>query len=117
VISRGTLMEDYRKTLSGNVRTKPSYADCWLIGNIGELEVMAEYDTPSGHVVVGTASDGEIEYNLTPAEYTNTDAVNAIIEDAIAAVRKGSARAGAVPTGSSSTPWRGPPSTPLPTPS
>lgn len=88
VISRSTFMEDYRRILSGNVRIKPSYADCWLIGSIGELDVMAEYDTPNGHVVVGTAADGEMEYNLTPTEYTSSDAVNGIVEDAIAAVRK-----------------------------
>ena len=76
VISRSTFMEDYRRILSGNVRTKPSYADCWLIGSVGELDVLAEYDTPNGHVVVGTAADGETEYNLTPSEYTSPDAVN-----------------------------------------
>ncbi len=88
VFSGSTFMEDYRKVLSGNVRTKPPYADCWLIGSIGELDVIAEYDTPSGHVVVGTASDGETEYNLTPAEYTNSDAVNALIGEAIEEVRR-----------------------------
>ncbi|WP_400240711.1 ATPase, T2SS/T4P/T4SS family [Methanomethylophilus alvi] len=88
VISRSTFMEDYRRILSGNVRTKPSYADCWLIGSVGELDVLAEYDTPNGHVVVGTAADGETEYNLTPSEYTSPDAVNCIIEDAIEAVRR-----------------------------
>ncbi|WP_400236458.1 ATPase, T2SS/T4P/T4SS family [Methanomethylophilus alvi] len=88
VISRSTFMEDYRRILSGNVRTKPSYADCWLIGSVGELDVLAEYDTPNGHVVVGTAADGETEYNLTPSEYTSPDAINCIIEDAIEAVRR-----------------------------
>ena len=88
VISRSTFMEDYRRILSGKVRTNPSYADCWLIGSVGELDVLAEYDTPNGHVVVGTAADGETEYNLTPSEYTSPDAVNCIIEDAIEAVRR-----------------------------
>jgi type IV secretory pathway ATPase VirB11/archaellum biosynthesis ATPase len=87
MISKSTFMEDFRKIVSGNVLTKPSYADCWLIGSIGELDKVAEYDTPNGRVVIGTASDGEMEYNLTPAEYTNTDSVNAIIEDAIQTVR------------------------------
>ena len=80
-------MEDYRRIISGNVLSKPSYADCWLVGSIGELERSAEYDTPSGHVVVGTAADGEMEYNLTPSEYASTDAANRMIEEAISKVR------------------------------
>ncbi|AGI47967.1 Type IV secretory pathway, VirB11 components,-related ATPase involved in archaeal flagella biosynthesis [Thermoplasmatales archaeon BRNA1] len=88
MISKSTFMEDFRRIVSGNVRTKPSYADCWLVGSIGELEKIAEYDTPSGHVVIGTAEDGEVEYNLTPAEYVASDAVNGIIIEAIDAVRK-----------------------------
>lgn len=87
VISRSTFMEDYRRIISGNVLSKPSYADCWLVGSIGELERSAEYDTPSGHVVVGTAADGEMEYNLTPSEYASTDAANRMIEEAISKVR------------------------------
>lgn len=87
VVARSTFMEDYRKIVSGHVRIKPSYADCWLIGSAGELEVLAEYATPNGRVVIGTAADGETEYNLTPAEYTTSDALNALIESAIAAVR------------------------------
>jgi type IV secretory pathway ATPase VirB11/archaellum biosynthesis ATPase len=87
VISRSTFMEDYRRIISGNVLSKPSYADCWLVGSIGELERSAEYDTPSGRVVVGTAADGEMEYNLTPSEYASTDAANRMIEEAISKVR------------------------------
>jgi len=87
VVARSTFMEDYRKIVSGHVRIKPSYADCWLIGSAGELEVLAEYATPNGRVVIGTAADGETEYNLTPAEYTTSDALNALIESTIVAVR------------------------------
>ncbi len=87
VVAKSTFMEDFRKVVADNVRIKPSYADCWLIGSVGELEVIAEYQTPNGRVVIGTAADGETEYNLTPSEYTNSDALNAVVEQAIAAVR------------------------------
>lgn len=88
MVAKSTLMEDFRRIVSGNVRTKPSYADCWLVGSVGDLDVMEEYDTPNGRVVIGTASDGETEYNLLPSEYTNSDAVNSIIEESIAALRE-----------------------------
>ncbi|MDD2626552.1 MAG: type II/IV secretion system ATPase subunit [Methanomethylophilus sp.] len=87
VVTKSTFMEDFRKIVADHVRIKPSYADCWLIGSVGELETIAEYATPNGRVVIGTVADGETEYNLTPSEYTNSDALNAVIERAIAAVR------------------------------
>lgn len=80
-------MDDFRIFAPADTRTKPLYSDCWLIGTPDILEKIEEYDTESGHVVIGIAPDGETEYNLTPSEYTGSDAINAIIEELIAKVR------------------------------
>ncbi len=86
-VPKSSFMEDLRKLSSFDIRTKPSYSDCWLLGNPRSLDVIEEYDTPNGHVVVGTAADGETEYNLTPTEYASSDSVNAVIAELIGKVR------------------------------
>ncbi len=88
VIQRSSMMDNFKKIVLSNVRTKPSYADCWLVGNVGKIDVIEEYDTPSGHVAIGTASDGEYEYNLTPLEYTSSESLNSIITEIIESVKK-----------------------------
>ncbi len=85
--NRTTFMEKFRAMAREDTRVKPCYADCWLIGTADQLDPLEEYDTPSGHVVIGTAADGETEYNLTPSEYTATDITNAIVEECIGEVR------------------------------
>ena len=71
-----------------NVRSKPVYADCWLVGNKGDLENTSNYDSPGGSVTIGTAADGEFEYNLTPIEYSYPDSMNAVIEKVIEGIRE-----------------------------
>ena len=88
VIQRSGMREDLKKIIAANVRTKPSYADCWLVGNVGKIDILEEYDTPSGHVAIGTADDGEYEYNLTPLEYTSSESLNSIITEIIESVKK-----------------------------
>jgi len=74
--------------LAGRVRrTKPSYADCWLVGSPESLESPHSYETPCGTVVVGRAGDGETEYNLTPKEYAYGDSLNSVVGDTIGRVR------------------------------
>jgi len=76
-------------TLSeNNVRSKPVYADCWLVGRKVELENTIDYSSPGGSVTIGTAVDGEFEYNLTPAEYSYPDSINAVIEKVINGIRE-----------------------------
>ena len=76
-------------TLSeSNIRYKPTYADCWLIGKKGDLENTLGYDSPGGNVTIGTAVDGETEYNLTPVEYSYPDSINAVIEKVIEGIRE-----------------------------
>jgi archaeal flagellar protein FlaI len=68
-------------------RSKPSYADCWLVGTPESLESPVSYDMPFGHVIIGRAADGETEYNLTPFEYTYSDSLNAVVSKTIGGVR------------------------------
>ena len=82
-----SLMDDLMGIVENNIRTKPSYADCWLIGRKEDLENIMEYETPSGKVTIGTASDGEMEYNLTPNEYSYPDSLNAVVGSIIDEVR------------------------------
>ena len=70
-----------------NVRSKPVYADCWLVGSKVDLENTSDYDSPGGSVTIGTATDGEFEYNLTPIEYSYPDSMNAVIERVIEGIR------------------------------
>jgi len=82
-----SLMDDLMIISENNLRIKPVYADCWLMGKKDDLENTKEYETPSGKVLIGTASDGETEYNLTPNEYSYPDSLNAVIEKVIHSVR------------------------------
>ncbi len=84
----GSFMNDFCAIANNNVRIKPTYADCWLVGNKSDLEKIADYDTPSGKVLIGTAMDGETEYNLTPIEYSYPDSLNAVIGKSIEGVRE-----------------------------
>ena len=86
--NRGPFADELRRSVRRNIRIKPTYADCWLIGNSSELDVVEEYDIPSGHVVIGTARDGETEYNLTPSEYKATEFTDSVIKESIDEVRR-----------------------------
>ena len=83
-----SLLEGLILLFENNVRTKPVYADCWLVGKKGELENTSVYDSPGGSVTIGTAVDGETEYNLTPAEYSYPDSMNAVVEKVINGIRE-----------------------------
>ncbi|MDR2845907.1 MAG: type II/IV secretion system ATPase subunit [Candidatus Methanoplasma sp.] len=84
----GSFVNDLIKIAENNLRTKPVYADCWLVGKKDDLEKITEYETPSGKVMIGSAVDGETEYNLTPNEYSYPDSLNAIVENTIGKVRE-----------------------------
>ena len=81
------IMTYFKRIVSSNIRIKPIYADCWLLGSTDDLDIISEYGLPGANVVIGTAIDGETEYNLTPDEYSSPDSINAIIEKAIEEVR------------------------------
>ncbi|MBO5519915.1 MAG: type II/IV secretion system ATPase subunit [Candidatus Methanomethylophilus sp.] len=94
-VPQSSFREDLKTVIGTGLRTKPRYAECWLVGNVGQLDIIEEYDTPNGHVVIGTASDGETEYNLLPTEYTCSDTVNSVIENSIEEIRRGFRKSGA----------------------
>ena len=69
------------------VRRKPVYADTWTVGNASELQVLESYETDAATVVIGTADDGEIEYNIVPNEYNYPPVLDSIVEGAIGSLR------------------------------
>lgn len=90
----GDLLGGFRRMVDGNIRTKPAYADCWLIGSRDDLEEISSYDTSRGNVMIGTAADGETEYNLVPSEYMHPDSLNAVIGRTVSEVRESFRRGG-----------------------
>ena len=70
------------------VRSKPVYADTWTVGRPSELQVMERYETDAAAVVIGTADDGETEYNITPNEYNYPAVLDSIVEQAIWSLRE-----------------------------
>ena len=86
---RRSVLEALIALSENNVRSKPAYADCWLVGKKSDLESIMEYESPGGRVSIGAASDGETEYNLTPIEYSYPDSMNAVIEKVITGIREG----------------------------
>ncbi len=70
-----------------DLRTKPSYAECWLVGTQDNLKVLSSYSTQFAHVTVGLASDGQTEYSLMPREYSFDDSVNSVVSDVIRGIR------------------------------
>ena len=81
------LMDSLAKIERRSARKKPVYADTWLIGRSDELEEKERYETDAATIVIGTAEDGETEYNITPNEYNYPQELDALVEDAIQYVR------------------------------
>lgn len=72
---------------SEDVRTKPSYTDCWITNAPDGMKPLASYMTDYGSVLVGVSEDGETEYNLTPREYAYPDVLNSVVMDVIDGIR------------------------------
>lgn len=70
-----------------DVRSKPLYSDCWVLGDRDDIEIAENYLIPLGEVVVGNAFDGQMEYHLIPYEHIFDDATNAMISETIEAIR------------------------------
>lgn len=73
---------------SRDVRTKPSYTDCWITNPPDGLKPLASYMTDCGSVLVGVSPDGEVEYNVTPREYAYPDELNGVVMDVIEGIRE-----------------------------
>ncbi|MBR4504606.1 MAG: type II/IV secretion system ATPase subunit [Candidatus Methanomethylophilaceae archaeon] len=70
-----------------DLRTKPSYAECWLVGTQENLKAISSYSTQFAHVTIGMANDGQTEYSLMPREYSFDDSVNSVVSDVIRGIR------------------------------
>ncbi len=73
------LLEAFSRCVQKDVRTKPSYADFWLMNGPEEMKVLAEYRTQYCGITVGDAPDGELEYDAHPLEFSYPDGLNAIV--------------------------------------
>jgi len=72
---------------SRNMRSKPVYSDCWLIGDRNALEQIDGYRIRSGDVIIGTTPDGQTEYSLIPHEYRFDTTTNRLVKEAIEGIR------------------------------
>ena len=70
-----------------SVKRKPIYADTWAVGSPDDLQVTESYETDAASVIIGTAEDGETEYNITPNEYNYPIELDTIVEGAIEHLR------------------------------
>ena len=77
----------FSRLASSDIRSKPSFTDCWMTNPPDGLRPVASYVTDHGSVLVGVADDGETEYNVTPREYSYPDRLNAVVMDVIDGVR------------------------------
>ncbi len=73
---------------SEDVRSKPSYTDCWITNPPDSLRPITSYMTDHGSVLVGMSDDGETEYNVTPREYAYPDGLNSVVMDVIDGIRE-----------------------------
>ena len=70
-----------------DVRTKPSYTDCWVAGT-PELRTIASYMTQDAAVTIGESAGGEAYYCVTPREYAYPDPLNLEVLELIEDIRE-----------------------------
>ena len=75
-------------------KSKPVYADTWTVGIADGLKVIETYETDQATVVIGTADDGETEYNITPNEYCYPPELDSVVIEAIDHLRDSYRRSG-----------------------
>ena len=73
------LQSAFSRKVRSNVRTKPSYADFWVSNPSKDLKVISEYRTQFCSVTVGDPMDGEMEYAISPLEFSYPDGLNAMV--------------------------------------
>ena len=83
----GDLCSRFIGSVSSDVRTKPSYTDCWVLNPSEGLDVIASYRTDLSGILVGNAPNGETEYVVSPLEYSYPDELNSLITDMIEDIR------------------------------
>ena len=82
------IMDSLARIDKRSVKMKPSYADTWVFGTSDDLHVTEEYETDAANVIIGTADDGETEYNIVPNEYNYPQELDFIVNDTISYLRK-----------------------------
>lgn len=82
-----TLLEAFASLAGEDVRTKPSYTDCWIAG-VPELRTIVSYMTPEASVTIGESASGETYYCMTPREYSYPDELNAQVLEVIEDIRE-----------------------------
>lgn len=88
------LMDSLARIERRSAKRKPSYADTWVIGSSDELQGTESYETDAASVVIGTAEDGEMEYNITPSEYNYPQELDSLVGSAIEHIRSEYRRTG-----------------------
>ena len=81
------VMDSLERIERRSAKTKPVYADTLTVGSKDDLTVTEEYETDSASISIGTAEDGEIEYNITPNEYSYPPELDSLVNDAIQHIR------------------------------
>ncbi|TQS85232.1 MAG: hypothetical protein A3208_04515 [Candidatus Methanoprimaticola hominis] len=82
-----TLPELFGAIACEDVRTKPSYTDCWVAGT-PELRTIASYMTQDAAVTIGESAGGEAYYCVTPREYAYPDPLNLEVLELIEDIRE-----------------------------
>ncbi len=82
-----TLQELFGAIAGEDVRTKPSYTDCWVAGT-PELRTIASYMTQDAAVTIGESAGGEAYYCVTPREYAYPDPLNLEVLELIEDIRE-----------------------------
>lgn len=82
-----SILENFDKIGRRCGRVKPIYADTWMIGSHNDLDIIEKYNTKYANVKIGYANDGQLEYNITPFEYSFDKNKNMIVQSAIDSIR------------------------------
>lgn len=77
----------FSSLVSGNVRTKPSYTDCWILEPTPDSSPISRYTTDDCTVSICRCPDGAIEYSVTPREYGYTEPLNRLVSGIVDDVR------------------------------
>ncbi|MBO4797282.1 MAG: Flp pilus assembly complex ATPase component TadA, partial [Candidatus Methanomethylophilaceae archaeon] len=85
--SRNDFTSAFSLIVGKDIRTKPSYTDCWLMKQPENSRILSKYRTRFASVTVRLSDDGQTEYSVVPVEYSFSDRVNAIITDVIRDIR------------------------------
>ncbi|AMK13906.1 type II/IV secretion system protein [methanogenic archaeon mixed culture ISO4-G1] len=82
-----SLLDALMSAMNGTVRTKPSYADTWILDSDMDLPLKYNYMTDCSSVSIVELPNGEYEYRAMPFEYSYPDGLNSIVKEVIDGIR------------------------------